>query len=115
MPSNCGMIMMNSLGDYCSVMYAESPVTLTNYGGFRGVNGRCLPNTVENKSGDQTDITVGCLKAACAANVVTVTVESTDYTCTDGGTVTVDTTNYAGDVTCPSSMEDFCDANNLIY
>jgi hypothetical protein len=115
MAENCGMISMDNFSNYCSVMYADSSVTLANYGGFRGMNGRCLPHTVEAKSADQTDITVGCLKATCASNVVTVTIEDTDFTCTDGGSVTVDTTSFAGEVTCPASMENFCNEDNLLY
>lgn len=115
MASDCGMVVINDFADYCSVMYEDSDYELDSYGGYRGMNGRCLPNTVETKSADQTDIDVGCLEATCAADVVTVTVEGTEYTCTDGGTVTVDTTSFAGDVTCPTVMADFCNENNLIY
>lgn len=42
-------------------------------------------------------------------------VEGTEYTCSDAGTVNVNTNNYAGTVTCPAVMADFCDSSRFIY
>jgi hypothetical protein len=115
-PDDCYLRAIISEADTCTVPGVSFGHDYTgSYGGYRGSGSRCLAHTVETKGTNQIDISIGCLKTSCTSDVVTVTVEETDYTCTDGGTVTVDTTNFSGDVTCPTNMANFCDTSNLIY
>lgn len=53
-----------------------------------------------------------CHKSTCTDNLVTVTVEDTDFPCINNGTVlTVDTLNFNGTINCPANMNAFCNHN----